>query len=73
MAAGGPLWSNLSDIFGRKIILLAAVAIFFCMSIVCALAQSIAVLICGRALQGLAGGGLLLLVNIIISDLFSVR
>lgn len=30
-------------------------------------------LIAGRALQGVAGGGLLQLVTIIISDLFSVR
>lgn len=73
MAAGGPIWSNLSDIFGRKIVLLTAVLMFFGSSIACAAAQTIAVLIFGRVVQGLAGGGLFLLVNILISDLFSVR
>jgi MFS family permease len=73
MAAGGPIWSNFSDVFGRKIVLLTAVFVFFGTSIICAMAGNISVLIFGRAFQGLAGGGLLLLVNIIISDLFSVR
>lgn len=30
-------------------------------------------LVAGRALQGTAGGGLILLVNIILSDMFSMR
>lgn len=38
-----------------------------------ALSATMAMLIAGRALQGLASGGLLQLVTIIISDLFSVR
>lgn len=73
MAAGGPIWSNLSDIFGRKVVLLAAVSMFFGSSIICAVAGNIGGLIFGRVMQGLAGGGLFLLVNILISDLFSVR
>ena len=39
----------------------------------CGAANSMEVLIAGRSLQGAAGGGLILLVNIAISDLFSVR
>ena len=72
-AAGAPLWSKLSDIWGRKPIILTAIAMFFGSSIICALAQSMKILIVGRALQGTAGGGLLQLVNIVISDMFSVR
>jgi len=72
-AAGGPIWSNLSDIFGRKPILLAAVFMFFASSIICALATSMPMLIVGRGFQGIAGGGLIQLVNITISDLFSLR
>ncbi|KAI4127673.1 MAG: hypothetical protein LQ341_006768, partial [Variospora aurantia] len=72
-AAGAPLWAKLSDIWGRKPILLAAVTIFAASSVVCALASSIMMLIVGRALQGTAGGGLLQLVNIVISDIFSMR
>lgn len=53
--------------------LLLAVAWFFVSSIVCATAPSMGALITGRALQGVAGGGLFQLTTIIISDLFSVR
>jgi EmrB/QacA subfamily drug resistance transporter len=72
-AAGAPIWAKLSDIWGRKIILLAAVALFMGSSIVCALAVNMTMLITGRAIQGAAGGGLIMLVNIVISDVFSMR
>jgi len=72
-AAFGPIWAKLSDIFGRKPIFLAAVAIFMASSIVCALAKNMEMLIVGRAIQGGAGGGLTMMVNIAISDLFSQR
>ncbi|GLI80202.1 hypothetical protein PoHVEF18_008553 [Penicillium ochrochloron] len=72
-AAGACIWAKLSDIWGRKLILLIAVAWFFISSIVCAVAVNMEMLIAGRALQGVAGGGLLQLITIIISDLFSVR
>ncbi|KAF9894295.1 hypothetical protein FE257_007798 [Aspergillus nanangensis] len=72
-AASSNIWANLSDIWGRKPILLAAVALFFLSSIVCAAAIDMPMLIAGRGLQGIAGGGLLQLTTIVISDLFSVR
>jgi MFS family permease len=72
-AASACIWAKLSDIWGRKPILLLAVAWFFLSSILCAASTSMQMLIAGRALQGVAGGGLLQLVTIIISDLFSVR
>ncbi|KAL8691558.1 MAG: hypothetical protein Q9218_003237 [Villophora microphyllina] len=72
-AAGAPLWAKLSDIWGRKPILLAAVSSFAGSSVVCARASSIEMLIVGRAFQGTAGGGLIQLVNIVISDIFSMR
>ncbi|KAB8238989.1 MDR family MFS transporter [Aspergillus alliaceus] len=72
-AAAAPIWAKLSDIWGRKPILLIAVLWFFLSSIVCAAAVNMKMLIAGRALQGVAGGGLLQLVMIVVSDLFSVR
>lgn len=72
-AAGGPIWCSFSDIFGRKPILLAAMSIFFLSSIICAAARSMAMLIAGKGLEGLANSGLVQLANITISDLFSVR
>ncbi|KAH6866779.1 MFS transporter-like protein [Alternaria rosae] len=72
-AASGPIWAKLSDIWGRKPIMLAALAVFFASSTVCATAKTMQELIIGRAFQGTAGGGLILLVHVCISDLFSLR
>ena len=72
-AAAAPVWAKLSDIWGRKPILLAAVGIYFLTSIICAVSRSMKMLIIGPAFQGTAGGGLYQLVNITIADLFSLR
>ena len=72
-AAAAPIWAKLSDIWGRKPILLSAVALFITASIVCALAVNMKMLIAGRAVQGTASGGLIMMVNICISDIFSMR
>jgi MFS family permease len=72
-AAGAPIWVKLSDIWGRKPIFLVAVAVFFGSSVICAKAVDMQMLITGRAIQGVAGGGLISMVNVGISDLFSVR
>ncbi|KAK5943444.1 hypothetical protein PMZ80_004451 [Knufia obscura] len=72
-AVGAPIWGKLSDIWGRKVIMLSAVTVFFASSTICATATTIRTLIAGRALQGAAGGGLILLVHVVISDVFSMR
>ncbi|CZR64277.1 related to MFS transporter [Phialocephala subalpina] len=71
--ASAPIWAKLSDIWGRKPILLLSVAMYFAASILCALAQTMMALIVGRVFQGAAGGGLIQLVNIVLSDMFSLR
>lgn len=72
-AAVTPVWGSVSDIWGRKPIMLMAVAIFLVGSLVCALAPKMNALIVGRAIQGLGGSGMGIMVNIIVSDLFSLR
>ena len=72
-AASAPLWGKLSDIWGRKILLLIAVAVFFVGSLICAVSIDMKMLIAGRAVQGSPAGGLFILVNVCISDLFSMR
>jgi hypothetical protein len=72
-AASEPIWAKTSDIFGRKPILMLANATFLAGSVVCALANGMTTLIAGRVIQGLGSGGLLVLVNILIGDLFSPR
>jgi EmrB/QacA subfamily drug resistance transporter len=68
-----PLFGKLSDIHGRRVMMLIAVAIFIAGSAACALAPNMAVLIAGRALQGIGGGGILPLVHTIIGDLVAPR
>jgi MFS family permease len=72
-AAFVPFWGKISDIFGRKPILIIANVIFMIGSIISALSRSMTMLIAGRAVQGLGGGGIVILVNICVSDLFSLR
>lgn len=67
------VWAKLSDIWGRKPIILSLVFMYFCSSIICATSTTMNMLIVGRALQGAAGGGLIPLVTIIVSDMFSMR
>lgn len=72
-AASVPTWGKFSDIWGRKPVLLVACAVFFVGSLLAATSVSIGMLIAARAIQGIGGGGLIILVNICISDLFSMR
>lgn len=72
-SAATPIWGKVSDIFGRKPILLVTNAIFFVGSLLAGVSVNIDMLIAARVIQGIGGGGLITLVNIAISDLFSVR
>jgi hypothetical protein len=64
---------NLSDIWGRKAILLLAILIFAAGSIICAAATMMGMMLTGRSIQGAAASGIVILVNICISDLFTER
>src|SRR5580658_1733577 len=71
--AATPLFGKLSDIHGRRAIMLLAIAIFIVGSIACAMAPTLWVLVLGRALQGLGGGGILPIAQTIIADMLSPR
>ncbi|WOO85275.1 Efflux pump dotC [Vanrija pseudolonga] len=68
-----PVYGRLSDIFGRKSVLLGSLTIFFFGSLACALARTMIQLIIFRAIQGVGGGGILTLAMIIISDVVSLK
>ena len=68
-----PIWARLSDVFGRKVTLIACVTCFAIGSLACAVAQSMTQLIIFRGMQGVGGGGLLTLVLIIVSDVVSLK
>ncbi len=71
--AATPLFGKLSDIYGRRRILLTGVSIFIAGSVACALAPAMWALIAARALQGIGGGGILPISQAIIADLVSPR
>jgi EmrB/QacA subfamily drug resistance transporter len=68
-----PLYGKLGDLFGRKIVLQAAIAIFLVGSLLCGLAQNMTELIAFRAIQGLGGGGLFPIATAIVGDTISPR
>ena len=68
-----PLYGKLSDIHGRRAMMLTAIGVFVAGSLACALAPSMTALVFGRALQGLGGGGLMALTQTIIADIVSPR
>ena len=68
-----PLYGKLSDIHGRRLILLTGIGTFVLGSLACALAPSMTALILARALQGLGGGGLISLAQTIIADVVAPR
>ncbi len=68
-----PIYGKLGDLLGRKTIFLAALSVFLVGSIVGGLASDMTWLIIGRAIQGLGGGGLMILSQAIIADVVPVR
>ena len=68
-----PLYGKLSDIHGRRGMMLTAIGIFIVGSLACALAPSMTALVLARSLQGLGGGGLMALAQTIIADIVSPR
>ncbi|KAJ3552656.1 hypothetical protein NM688_g4034 [Phlebia brevispora] len=68
-----PLYGRWSDIFGRKLVLLATLAVFSVFSLACALAQTMIQLIIFRAIQGIGGGAIITMVMIIVSDICTLK
>ncbi|WP_395360387.1 DHA2 family efflux MFS transporter permease subunit [Streptomyces sp. YH02] len=71
--AATPLWGKLGDQYGRKKLFQAAIVLFLIGSALCGIAQNMPQLIAFRAVQGLGGGGLMVLSMAIVGDLVSPR
>ncbi|MEU9188138.1 MFS transporter [Streptomyces sp. NPDC048484] len=71
--AATPLWGKLGDQYGRKKLFQVAIVIFLIGSALCGMAQNMPQLIAFRALQGLGGGGLIVLSMAIVGDIVPPR
>lgn len=71
--AVAPLYGKISDVYGRRPTVYAAILIFLAGSLVSALAPNMFVLVLGRAVQGAGGGGLFALTQTVVGDLVPPR
>eukprot|EP00762_Andalucia_godoyi_P003112 ANDGO_01089.mRNA.1 putative MFS-type transporter YusP len=68
-----PLCSKLADYFGRRIVFLSSQIIFLVSSVLCALSNSMTMLIVLRGFQGVGGGCANACVNLVLHDLLAPR
>jgi EmrB/QacA subfamily drug resistance transporter len=71
--AVAPVFGTLCDIYGRRAMIITALSLFIVGSVLCALAPNMPILILARGLQGLGGGGIMPVVQTVISDVISPR
>ena len=68
-----PSFASFSHIFGRKPVIMIALLLFLAGAIVAAVANGFTLLLVGRSLQGVGGGGLITLTEIVVTDLVPLR
>ncbi len=68
-----PILGKLGDLYGRRPVVLGAIAVFVVASLLCGLSRNMPELIAARGLQGLGGGGIQALTFAILGDLVSPR
>jgi EmrB/QacA subfamily drug resistance transporter len=68
-----PLYGKVSDIHGRRLTVLIALSVYMLGSVVCLAAPNMLVLICGRVLHGLGGGGMASMGMVVLGDIAAPR
>jgi MFS family permease len=68
-----PVYGRLGDRFGRRPVILGALALFIASSVICALCTRLDALIVARILQGLGGGGLITLSQAVVGETLEPR
>ncbi|GFN19516.1 MDR family MFS transporter [Aspergillus tubingensis] len=68
-----PLYGRLTDIFGRKFILLGSLFLFLVGSVISGVSRGMIMLIIARAVAGVGGGGIVTVVSIVVSDVVSLQ
>ena len=69
----GPLYGKLGDLYGRKIVLQSAIVIFLVGSVLCGISQNMTELILFRTIQGIGGGGLIVVTIAAVGDIIPPR
>ncbi len=73
MTASTPLWGKLADLFSKKALVQIALCVYVVGSVIAGLAQNPAMLIGARVIQGLGGGGLSALAQIVMAAMIAPR
>ncbi|KAM0394524.1 hypothetical protein ACHAPZ_009802 [Fusarium culmorum] len=68
-----PIFAQAANIYGRRSLTLTAVCIFTLGSGLCGGAHNTAMMVGGRAVQGIGGGGVLTMSEIVVCDMVSIR
>jgi MFS family permease len=68
-----PNFLSLSDLFGRRALLLAALFLFTLGAILCGVSKNFTVMLVGRCIQGTGVGGIMALSEALIADLVPLR
>ncbi|KAF5238275.1 hypothetical protein FAUST_5642 [Fusarium austroamericanum] len=68
-----PIFAQAANIYGRRSLTLIAVCIFTLGSGLCGGAHNTAMMVGGRAVQGIGGGGVLTMSEIVVCDMVSIR
>lgn len=72
-AAFQPIFAIFSTNFGRKLVIIVGLVLFTVGALVCGLSHHISVLILGRCIQGIGGGGLTTMSYVVMADLLSMQ
>ena len=70
---GAPVSGKLGDLYGRKAVIQGGILVFVAGAVICGMAQSMGMLIAGRAVQGLGGGGLIVVSMAVVADVLPPR
>ncbi|RUS26036.1 major facilitator superfamily domain-containing protein [Jimgerdemannia flammicorona] len=68
-----PTYGKLADIFGRKPVMMFAIIAFEIGTVICGSAMTMDMLIVGRAIAGIGGGGIISMLQVIVTDIISLR
>ncbi|KAE8362114.1 major facilitator superfamily domain-containing protein [Aspergillus caelatus] len=68
-----PSFANLSNVFGRRPVILFSILLFFVGALVSGIAKNFTYMLVGRSIQGVGGGGIIALTEVIVTDVVPLR